>query len=159
MAKLIAVVLVLYAFSCAVPENVPLPDHRVQWFPCSEVKYSTPLKLSWVVGAIRMNLTGRDSYHGIYVQLEPGFGGGKINAGYRFGEHSFLPVYSLGLGVSFLQTWGNPLGDVESGQSYAGMELRASAFMLGVNYGVFRHVARDSNERKWIQTIGIGMGI
>ena len=159
MKKLVAVVLVLFASSHAVPENVSMPDHRVQWFPCSVVKYSTPLKLSWVVGAIRMNLSGGGSYHGIYAQLEPGFGGGKVNIGYRYGAQHFVPVYFAGINLSFLQTWGNPLGDVESGQSYAGIEVTGAVFMLQANYGVFRHVAGDSDEREWIQTIGIGIGI
>jgi len=31
--------------------------------------------------------------------------------------------------------------------------------IMQANCGVFRHVAGDSDERKWIQTIGIGVGI
>ena len=141
----------------AVP-GVPSMPSRPQLFPCVMTRYSTPLKLGWVLGVVRYNSTNRMFQHGPFVQLEPGFGGGKVNLGYRFSRSGFLPVFNAGLSASLLQTWGNPLGDAEPGQTYAGIELSTAFSVLGLNTGVFRHVGGDDEEHDWITTLGVGAG-
>jgi len=77
---------------------------------------------------------------GPFVQLQPGFGGGKVNLWYRYSLSGFLPVFNAGLSASVLQTWGDLLGGVEPGQTYAGIELPTAFSFPGLNAGVFRHV-------------------
>lgn len=142
----------------ALPPGVTPSPRRMYLFPCAMTRYSTPLKLGWVVGLAANIPAGGTFHHGPFLQLEPGFGGGKINLGYRFGEMRFMPLYSLGLSASVLRTWGNPLGDVEPGQTYVGPELSVSLFVLGLNAGVFRHVGGDDDGHDWITTLGVGAG-
>ncbi len=141
----------------AVP-GVPSTPSRPQLFPCVMTRYSTPLKLGWVLGLVRYHYTNHYCQHGPFVQLEPGFGGGKVNLGYRYGITGFLPIFNAGLSASLLQTWGNPLGDVEPGQTYAGIELSTAFSVLGLNAGVFRHVGGDDEQHDWITTLGVGAG-
>ncbi len=122
-------------------------------------RYSTPIKVSGVLGIVFMQLHGNNTYSGFFAQIEPGIAGGKINAGYRYGEHHFLPVYNIGLAVSLMQTWSNPLQDVEGGQTYIGLELSGAFSVIGLNGGVFKHIAGDDEESNWIYSLGIGVGI
>lgn len=144
---------ILGAIPCGPPTS-----YRPQLFPCAMTRYSTPLKLGWVLGVVRYSSANRMFQHGPFVQLEPGFGGGKVNLGYRFSRSGFLPVFNVGLSASLLQTWGNPLGDVEPGQTYAGIELSTAFSVLGLNAGVFRHMGGDDEEHDWITTLGVGAG-
>ena len=82
-----------------------------------------------------------------------------MNLGYRFGRMQFMPLWNIGLSASALQTWGNPLDDVEPDQTYMGLELSGAFSMLGLNFGVFRHVAGDDEDNEWIYTLGAGAGI
>jgi len=141
----------------AVP-GVPCAPSRPQLFPCVMTRYSTPLKLGWVLGVVRYQNANRNFQHGPFVQLEPGFGGGKVNLGYRYSRSGFLPVFNVGLSASLLQTWGNPLGDVEPGQTFTGIELSTAFSVLGFNAGIFRHVAGDDSDHDWITTLGVGAG-
>jgi hypothetical protein len=134
------------------------PQSGTQLLPCAMTRYSTPLKLGGVLGVSINHLTGWDTYRGFYFQLEPGWGGGKINAGYRFGANHFLPLWNIGLNASVLRTWGNPLGDVEPDQTYLGVELTAALLMLGFNGGVFTHVDGDDGDHDVIYTLGVGAG-
>lgn len=152
--------IVFIAFSLvrgAVP-GVPSTPSRPQFFPCVMTRYSTPLKLGWVLGVVRYHNANRYFQHGPFVQLEPGFGGGKVNLGYRYSRSGFLPVFNVGLSASLLETWGNPLGDVEPGQTYTGIELSTAFSVLGLNAGVFRHVGGDDTDHNWITTLGVGAG-
>jgi len=60
--------------------------------------------------------------------------------GYLYSLSGFLPVFNAGLSASVLQTWGDLLGGVEPGQTYAGIELTTAFSFPGLNAGVFRHV-------------------
>lgn len=142
----------------AIPPGTPTESPRSTWFPCAMTRYSTPLKLGFVLGISRNHLYGRDQFHGPFFQLEPGFGGGKINLGYRAGAYRFIPLFNLGLSASLMHTWGNPLGDIEPDQTYAGLELSGAVYVIGLNSGVFRHIAGDDNQHDWIVTIGAGAG-
>ena len=67
--------------------------------------------------------------------------------------------YSIGLALSVMQTWSNPLQDVEGGQTYVGLELVGALSMVGLNGGVFKHIAGDDENNDWIYSLGIGLGI
>ncbi|OPL18106.1 MAG: hypothetical protein AVO35_06270 [Candidatus Aegiribacteria sp. MLS_C] len=157
--KHVCSVLVLVFVLYAMPEGVDPEPRGTQLFPCAMTRYSTPIKVSGVLGVSFNRITGHGGYRGFFAQLEPGFGGGKVNLGYRFGRMQFMPLWNIGLSASALQTWGNPLDDVEPDQTYLGLELSGAFSMLGLNFGVFRHLAGDDGEHDWILTLGAGAGI
>ncbi|MBN1433547.1 hypothetical protein JW921_02235 [Candidatus Fermentibacterales bacterium] len=142
----------------AVPEGVRPEGHRTQLLPCCMVRYSTPIKVCAVLGVSFNRMTGYHDYGGFFIQAEPGFGGGKLNVGYRFGACHFMPIWNVGLSGSLMQTWGDPLQDVEAGQTYAGLELSAAFSVIGINGGVFTHMAGDDEEHDWIYSLGVGVG-
>lgn len=154
----IAVCLLATAAAIAVPEGVDPPENHVQLFPCCMTRYSTPIKVSGVLGLSFNKTTGEGIYHGPFVQLEPGWGGGKVTAGYRLGMYRFLPIWNIGASASLLQTWGDPLQDVEPDQTYIGAELSCAFSVIGLNGGVFMHVAGDDDEHDWIYSLGAGVG-
>lgn len=141
-----------------IPNDSLETPRESSWFPCAMTKYSAPLKLGWVLGISRVHHIGRQQYHGPFFQIEPSIGGGKINAGYRAGAYRFIPLYNVGISASVLHTWGNPLGDVQPGQTYAGLELSCALYLLGFNTGLFHHIAGDDQQNNWLVTIGIGAG-
>jgi hypothetical protein len=157
--RILATLLVLLGLAQAAIPDCPAEPRRPFLFPCAMTRYSTPLKLGWVLGVAMNQPVGRYGHHGPFVQLEPGFGGGKVNLGYRYGQMSFLPIFNVGLAGSLLRTWGNPLGDVEPGQTYVGLELSGAFSALGLNAGIFRHVAGDDENHQWITVLGVGAGI
>jgi hypothetical protein len=163
MGRAITVILLLVLAVTEVPSapNPALcqPTSGSQLFPCAVTRYSTPLKVSAAVGVVLMHRTGYQTYRGPFALLEPGFGGGKVSLGYRFGRHQVIPLYNLGAALSLMQTWGNPLGDVEGGQTYLGIELVGAFTMLSVNGGVFWHVAGDDEDHGRVWTLGVGAGI
>ena len=150
------VLLTVLAFTAPPPGCEP---SGTQLFPCAVTRYSTPIKLSAALGAILMTYRGGGNYGGFFATVEPGFGGGKFNVGYRLGKHQYLPVYNVGLSASLMQTWGNPLGDVQEGQTYAGLELSGAFTIIVVNGGIFWHVAGDDEEHDVVYTLGVGCGI
>lgn len=129
-----------------------------QWFPCSVVRYSDPLKLSATLGAMNMQLLPHGRYHGIFAQIEPGAGGGKITGGWRYGKTMFLPIYSLGASISIMRTWGNPLGEVPANQTYIGGEALGAFAGIWLNAGAFTRISGEEGDQ-WIYTLGIGVGI
>jgi hypothetical protein len=153
------VLLAVLAIAVAAQEGCDMhPQSGTQLFPICMTRYSTPLKLGGVIGVSINHFTGWDMYRGPFFQIEPGFGGGKLNAGYRFGANHFMPLWNVGLSASVMQTWGNPLGDVEPDQTYLGVELSCAMLVLGLNGGAFRHIAGNDEEHKWIYTLGVGAG-
>lgn len=158
MKKVFYAVLALAVPCFAAPPPGFVPS-GTQWFPTVMVRYSNPLKLSGSAGATLLNLQPFGRYSGFFGQIEAGAGGGKICAGYRLGKHQFLPIYNIGLAGSVMHTWGNPLGDVESGQTYLGAELYGALSVIGVNGGVYKHVAGDSENDDLLWTLGASLGI
>lgn len=151
--------LAVFCVTASVPPGEGGSASGMQPIPCAMTRYSTPLKLGGVLGVSFNHLTGNGNYRGAFVQLEPGFGGGKVNLGYRIGCHRFLPLWNIGLALSVLRTWGDPLGDVEPDQTYAGLELSGAFAIVGLNFGIFRHVQGNDEDNDWICTAGIGAGI
>ena len=157
--KYMSVLLLILSFiAFAAPESGFTPSTS-QLFPSVMVRYSTPIKVSGVLGLVFMRLHGHNSYSGFFTQIEPGIAGGKINIGYRYGEYRFMPVYNIGLAASVMQTWSDPLQDVEGGQTYMGLELVGALTIVVLNGGIFKHVAGDDEDSNWIYTLGIGLGI
>ena len=158
MRILIAFVLLLTIPALAVPEGVEPEPLGTQLLPCAMTRYSTPIKVSAALGVSFNRMTGHHGYRGFFVLAEPGFGGGKLNVGYRFGAVQFMPIWHAGLSASLLQTWGDPLQDVEPDQTYVGLELSGAFALIGINGGVFMHVAGDDDEHDWIYSLGVGVG-
>jgi hypothetical protein len=158
--RLIFTVVLFFATcaSAAPPPGGESPSGS-QLFPRVMVRYSTPVKMSASLGITFMQLRGYNNYSGFFVQVEPGIAGGKLSTGYTVGRHQFIPIFNAGINASLLQTWGNPLQNVRRDQTYFGLEVFGAFSMIGVNAGVFRHVAGDDEENSWIYSLGIGCGI
>ena len=156
--RMIYTVLVLCSTMLGTPPGVHSEPAGMQLFPCAMTRYSTPIKLSGVLGLSFNNLQGRGSYHGFFAQLEPGFGGGKVNLGYRFGRMQFMPLWNIGLSASLLRTWGDPLDDIRPNQTYLGPELSGAFSMVGLNAGALRHLSGDEQADEWVYTMGVGVG-
>ena len=88
---------------------------------------------------------------GLFLQVEPGVGGGKVALGFAKG---LPPVAAGGLKAFYLRTWGQPLW-CEKNRSYVGVELDATLFMK-LSIGVMRSV--DQGPADTAVTGGIGLG-
>jgi hypothetical protein len=88
---------------------------------------------------------------GLFLQVEPGVGGGKVALGFAKG---LPPVAAGGLKAFYLRTWGQPLW-VEKNRSYVGVELDATLFMK-LSIGVMRSI--DDGPADTAITGGIGVG-
>ena len=103
-------------------------------------------------------------FRGPFVELEPGLGGGKLSVGWarvtgntnRRG--SFITAAFIGLAykVTVLQTWG-VYGWVESGRTYAGLELGLPVAQASVGLGLLYRVDHGTGGR-WLVTGGAGWG-
>jgi hypothetical protein len=88
---------------------------------------------------------------GLFLQIEPGVGGGRVGLGFAKG---LPPVAAAGIQAFYLRTWGQPLWN-EKGRSYVGVQVDATLF-LKLSLGVMRRV--DSGEADTAVTGGIGIG-
>jgi hypothetical protein len=88
---------------------------------------------------------------GLWLQAEPGIGGGKIGVGFAKG---LPPVAAGGVQAFYLRTWGEPLWN-ETGRSYVGIELDATLFAK-LSLGVMRRVDQGRHDTK--VTGGLGFG-
>jgi len=151
--------LILTCSALAIPEGVEPEPLGTRLLPCCMTRYSTPIKLSFSLGVSFNRMTSYNSFRGFFLQAEPGFGGGKLNIGYRFGEIQFIPIWYLGLNTSLLRTWGNPLDDVRPDQTYLGMEFNTAFSVIGFSAGAFKHISGDDEENDWIYSLGLGVGL
>jgi hypothetical protein len=90
-----------------------------------------------------------------FVQVEPGVGGGKAALGIG---GSFGYTFGLGLKSSLLYTWGNPWGNVEADQLYAGGEGILMISGLNLCFGLYSHVDGDHPEKDMLVSVGAGLG-
>jgi len=160
--RIIAVMLFASALCRAfapVPGEQPGHGYVPPVLPCISLRYSTPVKISAAFGLTFLRRMENGSYDGVYFQLEPGFGGGKVNVGYKYGEYRFTPALRASLGTSILFTWGSPLSGVERAQTYVGIEGAIGYFVLELSGGVFRRTAGYGHGDDWIYNIGAGIGI
>jgi hypothetical protein len=88
---------------------------------------------------------------GLFLQLEPGIGGGKVALGYAKG---LPPPIAGGVKAFYLRTWGRPLW-ADKGRDYVGIEGDATLFMK-LSLGVMRSI--DDGPRDTAVTAGIGIG-
>ena len=142
-----------------IPGEEPVGCNNPHALPCISLRYSSPLKISTALGLTWISRMSNGSYNGVYYQLEPGLGGGKVNAGFKYGEYRFMPLFNAGLGVSLLYTWGDPLQNVESGETFIGVESTLGYFAFCISGGVFKKIAVSESEDDWIYSIGAGFGI
>ena len=90
-----------------------------------------------------------------FVQAEPGVGGCKAALGLGGGwDYHF----GMALKSSLLYTWGKTLGDVETGQTYAGGEGVLMIAGLNVSFGLYGHIAGDHPEKDMLVSVGAGLG-
>jgi hypothetical protein len=103
-------------------------------------------------------------FRGLFAELEPGLGGGKLSLGWarvtgntnRSG--SFLKAGFIGAAykITVLRTWGDH-GWVEGGRTYAGFELGVPVAQANVGLGLLYRV--DGGDRgRWLVTGGAGWG-
>jgi len=90
-----------------------------------------------------------------FFQVEPGVGGGKTALGIG---GSFGYTFGLGLKSSLLYTWGKPIGDVETGQTYAGGEGVIMISGINLTFGLYGHVAGDDPDKDMLVSVGAGIG-
>ena len=90
-----------------------------------------------------------------FLQVEPGVGGGKAALGIG-GSMDY--TFGLGLKSSLLYTWGNPIGDVETGQTYAGGEGVIMISGINLTFGLYGHVAGDDPDKDMLVSVGAGLG-
>ena len=88
---------------------------------------------------------------GLFLQVEPGIGGGKVGLGFAKG---LPPVVAGGLQAFYLRTWGEPLWN-DTGRSYVGLQLDATLFAK-LSLGVMRRVDSGGNDTKITGGIGVG---
>ncbi len=89
------------------------------------------------------------------IQVEPGIAGGKAALGVG-GSWNYM--FGIAMKSSLLYTWGNPLGDLESGQVYAGGEGTLMITGINVSFGLYGHVHGDNPEKDMLVSVGVGVG-
>ncbi len=135
------------------------------------VRVSFPQRVSGALGAmivrqpVSYDCSTLCEFRGLFIQAEPGYSGGQINAGYAvvFGEkgrneHLLSKVYmAYGLKGAFLRTW-NDADLVPSDQTLLGLE--GDFTIIGINFslGAFRQIGQDRQAEDWVVTGGIGWG-
>ena len=85
------------------------------------------------------------------LQAEVGRGGGKLQCGVG-------TWYMVGgaAKVSILRTWGEP-GEVEAGQTYAGVECQGNFFLINATIGVYARIYGDYGDEALLTwSAGIG---
>jgi hypothetical protein len=88
---------------------------------------------------------------GLFLQAEPGIGGGKIGIGFAKG---LPPVVAGGVQAFYLRTWGQPLWN-DTGRSYVGLQLDATLFAK-LSFGVMRRVDSGADDIKITGGLGFG---
>ena len=91
----------------------------------------------------------------MFVQVEPGVGGGKAALGIG---GSWDYTFGLALKSSLLYTWGNPIGDAEPGQTYAGGEGVIMVSGINLTFGLYGHIDGDDTEKDMLVSVGAGLG-
>lgn len=131
------------------------------WSPTASIQITSPQRASVSVGITSIGfgtLWGPES--GMLVRIEPGLGGGKLHVGSRFGfSMAFIPIMHADLTAAVLHTWGDPWAELESGQTYIGLELRTGTYLFLATAGVYRHALGADGDHDWIISAGAGLGI
>jgi len=153
---LTALVIPMVSLSAPPPGHVP---SGTLWFPVARTGYADPLKLTGTLGAARQTLLSGGAYIGPFASVEAGPGGGRLDLGMTVGKYSSLPLWSIGSAFSMLRTWGDPLGDTESGLTCLGTNVSAGLTMLHLSGGVYRIVSGGSGKDSWLWSAGASMGI
>ena len=128
-------------------------------------RYSSVQGPSGSIGLIVGGITDYDlpQAAGLLLQVEPGRGGVRLNAGYAAGffEKGLLGIRVPLLAVawsakaSVLRTWGDPMG-LEPNQTFVGPEFDLTMYYVKLSVGYLWHVAGDG-EKKNQFTWGVGV--
>lgn len=123
------------------------------------IQVTTPQRLSLSLGAFGADGSLLGPSAGVLARIEPGISGGKLHLGFRSAfSLLFLPVTSIDITGALLQTWFDPWGGVESGQTYLGGELRIGIRAVVATAGLYRHAAGDG-EDGLTGSFGLGIGL
>lgn len=103
-------------------------------------------------------------FSGLFAQVEPGIGGGKLSVGWGRVSGStgkddrvMTRVYlAMGIKATLLRTWGNG-GTAEPDSTYAGLEIEFSIARMNFGLGILHRVG-DGNRNPWVVTGGLGWG-
>ena len=103
-------------------------------------------------------------FRGVFAQIEPGLGGGKLSLGWarvtgntnRSGSLLVAGFIGAAYKLTVLRTWGD-IGNVESGRTYAGLELGIPLARAYVGIGLLYRVDGGTDGR-WMVTGGGGWG-
>ncbi|MCP4647199.1 MAG: hypothetical protein GY852_05590 [bacterium] len=90
-----------------------------------------------------------------FIQLEPGIGGGKAALGIG---GSWEYMFGIALKSSLLYTWGNPIGDSEAEQTYAGGEGVIMVSGINLTFGLYGHVNGNDKDKDMLVSVGAGLG-
>lgn len=139
-----SLILVLLAISCSQAGGkwIFLPGLKVsnpQWlaisFPAVYVDHSLPLNLA--------------------VNIDPGVGGLKTSLG--FSGNPGLGMWSgMAIQLSAINAWGYPIW-MESGDVYAGLEVRLLISYLNAGIGLYNPITSDANGIYISGTLGFGI--
>jgi hypothetical protein len=148
------------------PTPTPTPVPRVARkvaAPTLAIGAGGPLLVSGSAGVI----LGKDlalpdecpSPRGVLLQAEAGAGGGKLSVGPVY-TYCHTPFGSLGAGslqLTYLRTWGNPLG-TEPDLTYWGGELRLGLIDWRVTLGLLKRTGGGEAGANLLFTWGIARG-
>ncbi len=90
-----------------------------------------------------------------FVQVEPGVAGGKAALGIG-GSWDYM--FGIALKSSLLYTWGNPMGDTQPKQTYAGGEGVIMVSGINLTFGLYGHIDGDDKEKDMLVSVGAGLG-
>ena len=90
-----------------------------------------------------------------FIQVEPGVAGAKAALGIG-GSWGYM--FGIALKSSLLYTWGNPIGDTEPKQIYAGGEGVIMVTGINLTFGLYGHIDGDSEEKDMLVSVGAGLG-
>jgi hypothetical protein len=116
------------------------------------IRFTGPQRVSLSLEAAWFLTTDGPRGFGTQVQVEPGVGGLKLQAGvFSSNEMAMTSVKA-----SFLHTWGLPAGTV-AGRDYAGAELSTGIVFLDFSFGIYRRIGPDNGARDWLFSTSVGV--
>ncbi len=115
--------------------------------PFLVMRASTPLIVS---GAAGLRFSQPTGHLRPAIQAEAGIGGGKLAFGW---DNTGEARMGYALKAAFLQTWIAPI-EVDTAQSFVGLEVEYSIRKLLLNLGGYRRVS--SGDDDWLAAAGLG---
>jgi hypothetical protein len=128
-------------------------------------RFSAAVGAMWVRQPVSYDCSSVCKLKGPFVQVEPGYSGGQLSAGYAvvMGERGdnkhFLSRAFLGYGIrgALLRTW-NDADLTPADQTLLGVEGDFSIININFSLGVFHHIGSGDPDNPWVVTGGVGWG-